>query len=200
MDRVTVRMATRADREAAARLVKRARRVFLSWEAINMKGLPETPAFWAAWAGRRFLGFLFCLYRRPSGAWLGGVGLADTWVIESALKALLPPAMETLAREGIPRLNFMGNERWLLEPLQRSWGFKFRTSIVTYMKRGGEIPLQGNREVEIRRALPEDVPAIEEVDRQAFAPIWRYDARTFAELIGEMSSFTLALLLSLIHI
>ena len=157
MGRVLVRRAGKDDQETARSLMREARRVYLSWEATELHRLFASPAFWVAEQAGRLLGFLFCLYRHPAGAWLGGLGLAEGWPAERGLAHLLPPAVESLRREGVNYLACLGGERWLTEPLERDWGFRLCSRVITYRKEGWAIPDWGNREVQLRPAGPADL-------------------------------------------
>lgn len=188
---VLIRPATKADWQAVNGLIEKARRIYIGWEAEELR--EDVSAFWVAKRGEKLLGFLICVYRQPDGAWLEGIGLAEGWPSDAALKRILPFVIESLRQEGRAYLACLGSECWLARPLQEEWGFRICARIVTYIKTDWAVPGRGSQKVQIRPASQADIPSLVEIDRHAFAPLWRNDAEAFARLMKNMSYFVVAI-------
>lgn len=194
MEEITVKQATAADKPSVARLLESAERIHLSFEVEDIGAWLDIQPFLLALAGDRLMGFILCTLRHPSRAWLGGLGLADNWPLETALRSLLPPALRSLSAQGATHLICMGNERWLVNPLQQRWGFETCDFVVTYVKRDWVVPGRGNPWVRIRPARPADIPALVDLDRITFKSLWSHSDLTFARILKESPYFVVATL------
>ncbi len=138
------------------------------------------------------MGFILCTMYHSHRALLRGVGLVDDWPIKVCLETLLPPTLDRLCSQEVTSLIYIGNDRWLTDPLLRVWGFSVRNSVVTYTKRDLSIPAWGNRRVRVRPVHPDDFPALVALDEAAFDPLWRNASQTFAHVLKSRPYFVVA--------
>jgi ribosomal protein S18 acetylase RimI-like enzyme len=108
------------------------------------------------------------------------------------LGTLLPPAFDRLRSQEVASLVYIGNDRWLTEPLLRDWDFSTQDIVVTYIKKGLSIPARGNQKVYVRPAHPGDFPALVALDEAAFDPLLRNASQTFAHTLENLPYFVVA--------
>jgi ribosomal-protein-alanine N-acetyltransferase len=123
---------------------------------------------------------------------LRGVGLVDDWPIRAYLETLLPPTLDRLRSQEVTSLVYIGNDRWLTDPLLRDWDFSVQNSVVTYTKEDLSIPTWGNQQVRVRPADPGDFPALVALDEAAFDPLWHNASQTFAHALENLPYFVVA--------
>jgi ribosomal protein S18 acetylase RimI-like enzyme len=91
----------------------------------------------------------------------------------------------------VTTLAFVGVERWLLDGLATN-DFAQINTVVTLQKTGWDVPSLGNRALVVRPATESDSPAILDIDRQAFKPLWRNTPLTLSEFMHTCPYFTVA--------
>lgn len=189
---ITVREAMMADRPSVMQLARRAARVHSRLEIGNTGDWLDGRPFLLATAGNRLLGFILCTLYYPRRALLRGVGLVDDWPMRVYLETLLPPTLDRLRSQEVTSLIYIGNDRWLADPLLRDWDFSIQDTVVTYAKKDLSIPTQGNQQVHVRPAHPGDLPALVALDEAAFDPLWRNSSQTFAHVLENLPYFVVA--------
>ncbi len=194
MGEITVRPVTKAEQPGVARLIRQARKVYVGFEMNNDIEESMADAFVVALSDQKLLGFVFCPIRSACRAWLQGLGVSDDWPLEAGLNTLLPSAISLLRSRGVACLLYMGSDEWLSEPLCREWGFALYERVVTFVKRGWRIPSAGNSDVCVRPARVADIPALVELEQQAFESLWCHDQEAFAYTMGHTPSFVVATL------
>jgi ribosomal-protein-alanine N-acetyltransferase len=192
MNSITVREATTADRPSVMQLTRRAARVHCRLEIGDAGDWLDGRPFLLATAGGRLLGFILCTLYHSHRALLRGVGLVDDWPMRAYLEALLPPTLHRLCSQEVTSLAYIGNDRWLTEPLLRVWDFSVQNSVVTYTKKDLSIPMRGNQQVHVRPAYPGDFPALVALDEAAFDPLWCNASQTFAHALENLPYFVVA--------
>lgn len=192
MNSITVREATTADRPLVMQLARRAARVHSRLEIGDTGDRLDGRPFLLATAGGRLLGFILCTLYHSRCALLRGVGLVDDWSVGACLETLLPPTLDRLRSQEVTSLVYIGNDRWLTEPLLRDWDFSIQNSVVTYTKNDLSIPMRGNQQVHVRFAYPGDFPALVALDEAAFDPLWRNASQTFAHALENLPYFVVA--------
>ena len=192
MNSITVREATMADRPSVMQLARRAARVHSRLEIGDTGDWLDGYPFLLATAGGRLLGFILCTLYHSRRAWLRGVGLVDDWPMRAYLETLLPPTLDRLRSQEITSLVYIGNDRWLTDPLLRDWDFSIQNSVVTYTKKDLSIPTRGNQQVHVRPAHSGDLPALVALDEAAFDPLWRNASQTFAHALENLPYFVVA--------
>ena len=192
MDSITVREATTADRPLVMQLARRAARVHSRLEIGDTGDWLDGRPFLLATAGGRLLGFILCTLYHSRCALLRGVGLVDAWSMGAYLKTLLPPTLDRLRSQEVTSLVYLGNDRWLTEPLLRDWDFSIQNSVVTYTKNDLSIPMRGNQQVHVRFAHPGDLPILVALDEAAFDPLWCNASQTFAHALENLPYFVVA--------
>lgn len=192
MSSITVREATMADRPSVMQLARRAARVHSRPEIGDTGDWLDGRPFLLATAGGRLLGFILCTLYHSRRALLRGVGLVDDWPMRAYLETLLPPILDRLRSQEITSLVYIGNDRWLTDPLLRDWDFSIQNSVVTYTKKDLSIPRRGNQQVHVRPAHSGDFPALVALDEAAFDPLWRNASQTFAHALENLPYFVVA--------
>ena len=192
MDLIVVREAATADRPSVMQLARRAARVHSRLEIGDTSDWLDGRPFLLAIAGGRLLGFILCTLHHSRWALLRGLGLVDDWPIRAYLETLLPPTLDRLRSQEITSLVYIGNDRWLTEPLLRDWDFSIQNSVVTYTKKDLSIPTRGNQQVHVRPAHPGDFPDLVALDEAAFGPLWRNASQTFAHALKNLPYFVVA--------
>ena len=192
MNSITVREATMADRPSVMQLARRAARVHSRPEIGDTGDWLDGRPFLLATAGGRLLGFILCTLYHSRRALLRGVGLVDDWPMRAYLETLLPPILDRLRSQEITSLVYIGNDRWLTDPLLRDWDFSIQNSVVTYTKKDLSIPRRGNQQVHVRPAHSGDFPALVALDEAAFDPLWRNASQTFAHALENLPYFVVA--------
>ena len=181
-----------ADRPSVMQLARRAARVHSRLEIGDTGDWLDGRPFLLATARDRFLGFILCSLYHSRRALLRGVGLVDDWPMRAYLETLLPPTLDRLRSEEVTSLVYIGNDRWLTEPLLRDWDFSIQNSVVTYTKKDLSIPTRGNQQVHVRPVYPGDFPALVALDEAAFDPLWCNASTTFAHALENLPYFVVA--------
>jgi ribosomal-protein-alanine N-acetyltransferase len=192
MNSITVREATTADKPSVMHLARRVARVHSRLEIGDTGDWLDGRPFLLATAGGGLLGFILCTLYHSRRALLRGVGLVDDWPIRAYLETLLPPTLDRLRSQEVTSLVYIGNDRWLTDPLLRDWDFSVQNSVVTYTKEDLSIPTWGNQQVHVRPADPGDFPALVALDEAAFDPLWHNASQTFAHALENLPYFVVA--------
>lgn len=189
----TVRQATLADEGRLKRLIARAGRVALHFQADNLVNhLPREPFLLAEEAGK-LRGFLAFFMRRPRRAALSAAGLADDWAIYPWLDRLLPCCVTHLRTRGASSLSYVGAAAWLTGPLQAR-GFRPISHIVAYEKTDWGSPDAGHQTAQVRPVQPPDLPALVAVDELVFHPLWRNSLETLRQWKETLPYFVVAVM------
>lgn len=173
-------------------LMRRAARAHCRLEIGDTSDWLDGSPFLVAIAGSRLLGFILCTLYHSHRAFLRGVGLVDDWPMKAYLEALLPPTLHKLCFQEVTTLVYIGNDRWLTDPLLRDWDFSIYSSVVTYTKKDLSIPTRGNQQVHVRPAHPGDFSALVALDEAAFDPLWHNASQTFARALENLPYFVVA--------
>jgi ribosomal protein S18 acetylase RimI-like enzyme len=122
----------------------------------------------------------------PPSAWIGGFGV--TWSASTQATGLfndlLAEVESAAAASGASALYYSGNDGngdWL-RPMLEARGFGLVATLRSYDKSDTAIPSWGDQTVTVRPFIERDVEGVLEVERNAFAPMWRYDADGFREV------------------
>lgn len=189
-DRPQLRQAVEADRQALRGLLQSSRRVHLhtDWRAAD--DYLGRPPYLVAESGRTLVACLACPPDPAPAAWLRLAALGNGRP-GGDIAALLDASLTALAELGAEELAVLGPESWLLDPL-RARGFRSLTDVITYLKEDDNIAEPGNRDVLVRRARLEDLPALAALDANAFEPRWRHSADMLRSAYAVVASFEVA--------
>lgn len=114
---------------------------------------------------------LSSLYRSPVAT--GRVlALRDLPDMQSTFDLLLPYAEACLAGQGARWMSFTNGPDWLLNGLA-THGYRLQDRVIVYSKRDWQAGREGNREVKVRQATPEDLAPIIALDAEVFEPFWQ---------------------------
>jgi len=183
MDQARVRPATAADIPTVLRFLER-----VKWITVECS-FPEEErhiAQWPCWVlsrGEHVQGFLALDVRRFPAVQIHTVACEDHAAMRSDLTRLLEEARRYGCEKGSLPLVYVGSAPWLIDAL-RSSGFERVNRVVFLAKYDHAIPDRGNRQVLVRPARGEDIPALVALDEVAFEPIWRNSAPFFAETLS----------------
>jgi GNAT superfamily N-acetyltransferase len=132
----------------------------------------------------------------PPSAWIGGYGV--TWSASTQatelFNALLAEVEAAALASGATVLYHSGNDGngdWL-RPMLEARGFGQVAALRSYDKSDVAIPSWGNQAVVVRPFTERDLPGVLEVERNAFAPMWHYDADGFREVQRTYPYFVVA--------
>lgn len=189
-DRPQLRPAAESDRQALRGLLQSSRRVHLhtDWRTAD-DYLGHSP-YLIAESGHTLVACLACPPDPAPAAWLRLAALGNGRPGRD-IAALLDAGLAALAELGAEELAVLGPESWLLDPL-RARSFRPLTDVITYLKEDDNIAEPGNRDVLVRRARLEDVPALAALDANAFEPRWRHSADMLRSAYAAVASFDVA--------
>jgi ribosomal protein S18 acetylase RimI-like enzyme len=132
-----------------------------------------SPFYWVLEENGQIAAALACPQDPPHIAWIrlfahsSRVPLQDTW------SSLWEIAREELAQQGGATAAVIALQAWYQEAL-RGTGFTNHQRIVMLEWRGSDVPeSRSPGEVNIRPMMPDDLPAVVEVDAAAFTPLWQ---------------------------
>lgn len=168
-----VRPAHEGDRQAISNLIflhNHAHR-HLDWRPpLDWLG---SPYFWVMEENGRLLAALACPPDPPGAAWVrlfafgGPVSALEAW------SALWDLARREIARRGGAQAAVIAAQGWMRGLMERV-NFDRLASIVALEWRGRPaLPASLPRGVALRAMTESDLPALERVDAEAFAPLWR---------------------------
>jgi ribosomal protein S18 acetylase RimI-like enzyme len=162
----------------------------LDWRTpLDWLGEPE---FWVAEYGRLITASLACPID-PSGiAWIrlfacsGEIALEDSWT------SLWKTARDTLTAAGGITVAAISSQDWFV-PLLESSGFSVRQRIVILEHDGKPLPSsESHPDFQIRPMTGEDLPAVAEVDAEAFVPLWQNSLDALQRALAQAGSATVA--------
>jgi len=189
-----VRAIEPTDLHALLRLIDIAWRVYLRISPVELETkIKYIPGFLAEdKVGLR--GFMMIEPMQPEVALIVGAGLRDTWGIVPFLDVLLPKVQQSAAARELSALVYIGNAAWLVDQL-RVRGFETREYVVAFERLGIEPPPYPTpAPAQIRTAHYNDLPALLNLDQQAFGSIWHKTPGNFSEALAKAISFNVALI------
>ncbi len=190
---LAARPATRADRAGLTRLTERARHTHfhLDWSTIDDWIDTASSGVWVATSGKQVAGALLAPSQDSPVAWVRLVAIADGYDVQTTLGALLPPASEALRAAGVESLACLAHPAWLADALP-DLAFRPFIDVTHFRKDDRSIPDYGAPGVDVRRARPDDLPAVLINDRAAFDPIWWHTRDSLGRVLREVAHFVVA--------
>ncbi len=187
-----VRRARAGDLAAIHRLLRDAHQVHTGPEGMLPEGF-ERDLILTAWQGDDLAGLVMAYRQGPQAAWVDAFALADDVPAGEVGQTLLDALEKEAAAEGVAWLGYMEttDRPWLREHLRQA-GFRPHTRVVSYETPLHPPPTWGNPTVQVRPATPADIPAVGQVDRAAFAPLWAYRDELLLACIKQAGLFLLA--------
>ena len=104
---------------------------------------------------------------------------------------LLGELQRVVSAHGVRALAQVGWAPWLTEALL-AHGFRPKEQVVTYEWYGHSVAVQGNTDVTITAAQPEDLASLIEMDRTLFGPVWHKGPAEFHASCGRAFLATVA--------
>lgn len=140
----------------------------------------------------------------PPAAWVRVAALADSQMAEQKMSVLFAAAIDSLKKEHLTQIYWLLIESWP-DALLRALGFSQTNFVETYVKRDMEMPpIEKMPQLIIRPVQDRDMPQLEQIERDAFEPLWRHSANSLrlawrhalsfdvAEMAGEVIGFQLS--------
>jgi ribosomal-protein-alanine N-acetyltransferase len=189
---LALRPASPDDYDAIQDLLDTAARTYSGLGGAMREALHQDVAL-TAWQDERLAGFLLAYQQGPEAAWIHGFGLAADVSQDTIGDALLQELERTLLKRGVTWIGYMDEYRlgWIRRLLERA-GFHHRTRVISYEMPLQTPPTRGNRRATIRPATAADLPAVAQLDRAAFGPLWAYHEQVFRAVLGEVAYFQAA--------
>ena len=191
-----VRLLSPADLAGILHLLSVSEYIYQRFTLEELKHMLKTYPAIGLFRGDSLRSFLLSQTVNPPSAWIGGFGVS--WSDSRAYLRFLDLQLEELSEQLVQRrvnfLHYSGNDLqndWLYESLQER-GFSLFRRLYAYDKFDFSIPTQGNQEVQIRPARPEDVPLLLALEERCFEQIWRYDPSSLADIIQTHPYFVIA--------
>lgn len=186
-----IRQATRADLQALSRLFTSAdyHHFHLDFgsplDQVGTPGFVVKPAL-SAGVGRLMGEWLAPMVRiqaclsvsadPPPAAWVRCAAVGGDPGPFEMLAAMLDAVIPVLQGQGVDQLGWLGAHRWPV-PWLRQLGFQIDNQIQTYIKLDLELPdIAPIAGLSYRRARPEDLAPLAEIESRAYQPLWRLSA------------------------
>ncbi len=139
-------------------------------------------------------GFMMIEPLQSQVALIVGSGLRDTWSVKPFLDVMLPKVEQATIAHNLQTLVYIGNAVWLLDDL-KAQGFETQEWIVAFERIGDNPPPTPNRApAQLRVVHFSDLPALLDLDRQAFSGIWHKTPGNLSQALAKAASFTVAIL------
>ena len=176
----TIRQATPADRDDAARFLASAHRRHLHLDWSQPLELVGSAPFLIAQRGRQWLACLACPPDPVDVAWLRLFAVAPGAPLTPSFRKLIQAVVPEVARMGTSRISALATRTWL-RPLLEDTGFAPTNEMTFFEWDGG--PLDPVGQSAIRDMLPEDLPAVQAVDERAFQPPWQHSQKSLEQAL-----------------
>jgi len=191
-----IRQASQADATAIGRLLERAavRHIHADWhvpgdwldspgfvlcESDGQAGDPEP------------LGCLAVGADPPPAAWVRVGALRSMAESERCLAEMLDRTLPWLKQEGVSVLGWLPESLWP-EPWLKALGMRKVNWIVTYGLEDLAVGDHRATSAIIRQVAVSDLPALAEIERDAFDPLWRHSARSLLLAYRQALTFEMA--------
>ena len=111
----------------------------------------------------------------PPAAWVRVAAVRGKNLSPALLHEMLHKAADIARAEGVSEIGWLPRNR-LPDAWMESLAFAHIDEVVTYVKRDVEIPdgTRHNEDVYVRQAVEEDIPALVQIEQEAFDPLWRH--------------------------
>ncbi len=190
---LTTRPAEPAHHELVTTLLRTAAQVHahLDWNPIE-DWLGAQPILFAE-RGRRTIGLLAAPPDPPDVAWVRLFALAGDESPQRVWRALWPPAQVALIARGTQSAAGLSLDGWM-DPLYTEAGFEHTHHVVVLTRPRPATPSSSptRSDLNIRRAGPEDTPAIMAADLAAFAAPWQISPRVIQAALTQADYLTVA--------
>ncbi len=129
--------------------------------------------------GRHLLAALACPPDPVEVAWIRLFAVSSEWSAGEAWKALWPAALTELSKNsGVSpgngvTLAAIPLQQWFRALLERSEFVHLHDIVLLLWQRGTDIPKPHKKDLIIRSMSLDDMPKVEEIDREAFGLLWR---------------------------
>ena len=175
----------------------------LDWQDVHDWIGTEDAVFRLAWQGNGLVGVLAVSAPIETHSWVRLVALNDDTAARSTVEALWYAALPDLEARGIRHVAALISLPWI-EHLLAMVGFRYAEQIITLRRTTRHVPWLRSSPFTIRYMEPQDIPHIEDIDHEAFNPMWQmtrtelWQARrmaalaTVAEIDGAIAGYQIS--------
>ncbi len=162
----------------------------LDWRTpLDWLGEPE---FWVAEYGRLVTASLACPIDPAGIAWIRLFACSGELTLEDSWASLWEVARNTLVAQGRITVAAISSQDWFV-PLLQSAGFSVLQHIIILEHDGRPLPpFEANSDITIRPMSEGDLPAVAEVDAEAFIPLWQNSLDALQRALSQAGSATVA--------
>jgi len=162
----------------------------LDWRTpLDWLGEPE---FWVAEYGRLVTASLACPVDPAGIAWIRLFACSSELALEDSWSVLWKVARDTLTSQGRITVAAISSQDWFL-PLLQSSGFSVLQHIVILEHDGRLLPpFESRSDITIRPMTAGDLPAVADVDAEAFIPLWQNSLDALQRGLSQAGSATVA--------
>jgi ribosomal protein S18 acetylase RimI-like enzyme len=162
----------------------------LDWRTpLDWLGEPE---FWVAEYGRLVTASLACPIDPAGIAWIRLFACSGELTLEDSWSSLWKVARNTLVAQGGITVAAISSQDWFV-PLLQTAGFSVRQHIVILEHDGRPLPpFETNSDITIRPMTEGDLPVVNEVDTEAFIPLWQNSLDALQRALSQAGSATVA--------
>jgi ribosomal-protein-alanine N-acetyltransferase len=128
----------------------------------------------------------------PPAAWVRVAAVSDSVAAPELLAAMFADLHDRLINSSVTTINWLLIETWPAAWLEEL-GFTIENYVETFIKHDGETPVI--REISgllIRPVMNEDLPTLEQIEAEAFEPLWRHSAHSLSLAQRQALSFDVA--------
>ncbi len=186
---IRVRKAKVLDAVQIKLLFEHARRAYAGFGHEDLPGLLAKEPFFVAETGPLLWGAVACTIHRAPWAEAHALALINGWRADSAVRELLPPALDELRGRGLThvmaicdRRNVTEGDPYWMESFLRLGGFEKREEIWAYVSSAKHIPRPPG-DARIRPATVSDLGLLLRLDRATFPPMWAFGKREMLMLL-----------------
>lgn len=191
---LVARLAAAADHPRIERLAHTAERRFLTSSMADIPGQLRHDPTALLHNGNRLVGAATFGWRARPVAWIRTLLLRDDVDAAAAVRELHAPMLAVLRQEHTEVVAITLDEwsdPWLRNPLVQL-GYRPMVEVIGYQNVRLDRPAAGNQVVEIRRAAPDDLQAVLDLDAACFPLPWVKGAEIFAPAIQTSPYFLVA--------
>jgi ribosomal protein S18 acetylase RimI-like enzyme len=162
----------------------------LDWRTpLDWLGEPE---FWVAEYGQLVTASLACPIDPAGIAWIRLFACSGKLALEDSWSSLWKVAQDNLAAQGRITVAAISLQDWFV-PLLQSSGFSVLQHIVILEYDGRPLPpFKPSSDIAIRPMTAGDLPAVVEVDAEAFIPLWQNSLDSLQQALSQSGSATVA--------
>ena len=151
-----------------------------------------SPFYWVVEESGRIVAVLACPQDPAGVAWVRLFAHARQLPLDDAWSVLWNTARKSIGRQGGATIALIAMQQWLSDLLQRNDFTHYQDIIMLEWKENNVpeiLPIDG---VKVRAMQAEDLPAVAELDANAFMPLWQNPLPALEKALPQASAATVA--------